>query len=79
MNKIKDVYIIHHSHTDIGYTDLQETVIFHQIHHIRKAMEKAMLKTVRKKISDGTVRLISAWNVSWKTPGKKNAPDSLIW
>lgn len=39
MNKIKDVYIIHHSHTDIGYTDLQETVIFHQIHHIRKAME----------------------------------------
>ena len=25
--QIKTVYIVHHSHTDIGYTDLQERVI----------------------------------------------------
>lgn len=24
--QIKTVYVIHHSHTDIGYTDLQERV-----------------------------------------------------
>ena len=26
-HSIQTVYVVHHSHTDIGYTDLQERVI----------------------------------------------------
>lgn len=33
--KIRNVYIVHHSHTDIGYTDLQEQVIYNQVQNIR--------------------------------------------
>lgn len=35
---IKKVYVIHHSHTDIGYTDLQERVIDTQVDYIRTAL-----------------------------------------
>lgn len=35
---MKKIYVIHHSHTDIGYTDLQESVIFRQVSGIRKAV-----------------------------------------
>lgn len=35
---IKTVYVIHHSHTDIGYTDLQERVIDTQTDYIRTAL-----------------------------------------
>lgn len=37
--QIKKVYIVHHSHTDIGYTDLQEQVIYNQAHNIRTVVE----------------------------------------
>ena len=37
-SRIKDVYIIHHSHTDIGYTDLQEQVIYNQVNNIRNVV-----------------------------------------
>lgn len=41
---IKKVYVVHHSHTDIGYTDLQERVIDFQISHIKEAI-KCLKKT----------------------------------
>ena len=35
---IKTVYVVHHSHTDIGYTDLQERVIDTQADYIRTVL-----------------------------------------
>ncbi len=35
---IKTMYVVHHSHTDIGYTDLQERVIQCQINYIRSVL-----------------------------------------
>lgn len=37
-HRIKTVYVIHHSHTDIGYTDLQERVIDTQTDYIRTVL-----------------------------------------
>ena len=37
-HSIKTVYVIHHSHTDIGYTDLQERVIDTQVDYIRTVL-----------------------------------------
>lgn len=38
-HKIKIMYVIHHSHTDIGYTDLQERVIDTQVDYIRTVLD----------------------------------------
>lgn len=37
--QIKTVYVIHHSHTDIGYTDLQERVIDTQANYIGTVLD----------------------------------------
>ena len=37
-HSIKTVYVIHHSHTDIGYTDLQERVIDTQVNYIKTVL-----------------------------------------
>lgn len=54
--KIKEVYIVHHSHTDVGYTDLQEQVIYNQANNIRRAVEM---------ISEGIRRGTSQCNLKW--------------
>ena len=35
---IQNVYIVHHSHTDIGYTDLQEKIIANQVEYLHEAV-----------------------------------------
>ncbi|MGN0297667.1 MAG: hypothetical protein ACI4C1_00540 [Lachnospiraceae bacterium] len=47
-HQIKTVYVIHHSHTDIGYTDLQEWVINTQADYIR-----TVLSLMRKPENEG--------------------------
>lgn len=37
-HSIKMVYVVHHSHTDIGYTDLQERVIAIQVNYIKTVL-----------------------------------------
>lgn len=38
-HKIKTIYVIHHSHTDIGYTDLQERILDTQALYIKQVVE----------------------------------------
>lgn len=35
---IQNIYIVHHSHTDIGYTDLQEKIIANQVEYLHEAV-----------------------------------------
>ncbi len=37
-HSIRTLYVVHHSHTDIGYTDLQERVVQAQVDYIRSAL-----------------------------------------
>ena len=37
--QIRNVYIVHHSHTDVGYTDLQEQIIYNQVNNIRNVVQ----------------------------------------
>ncbi|MCI8360949.1 MAG: glycosyl hydrolase, partial [Clostridiales bacterium] len=39
MAKPFTLYLIHHSHTDIGYTDYQEKIELHHVHYIKEAVE----------------------------------------
>ena len=55
--KIKEVYIVHHSHTDVGYTDLQEQVIYNQANNIRRAVE-----LIENGIKTNTTQKDLKWN-----------------
>ena len=63
-------------HTDIGYTDLQEQVIYNQIHNIKKGynspLKEDMKRTCRKKNSGGTVKRTTVWNSFRKRHPKKS-------
>jgi hypothetical protein len=57
LNKKWTMYIIHHSHTDIGYTDLQEKIIFKQIDYIRTAVE-----AIKEGYNSGAIDKDFKWN-----------------
>lgn len=38
MSSIQTLYVVHHSHTDIGYTDLQERILSNHVQFIRQAI-----------------------------------------
>ena len=69
-HKIREVYIVHHSHTDVGYTDLQEQVIYNQANNIRRAVEL---------IENGIVRHGTAWSSSSKWQRRKKKKSFSIW
>ena len=56
-HKIREVYIVHHSHTDVGYTDLQEQVIYNQANNIRRAVE-----LISEGLEKGTNQKDLKWN-----------------
>ena len=56
-NQIKNVYIVHHSHTDVGYTDLQEQIIYNQVNNIRN-----VILIVRNGYAKNTAEKDFKWN-----------------
>ena len=57
MHKPFTLYLIHHSHTDIGYTDYQEKIELHHVHYIKEAVE-----ILRRAHSDKPEWLGFKWN-----------------
>ncbi|MFN8206555.1 MAG: glycoside hydrolase family 38 C-terminal domain-containing protein [Bacteroidales bacterium] len=53
----KDIYLLHHSHNDIGYTDLQTNILQLQIRNIREAMR--LIKQTKKFPEEARFK----WNV----------------
>lgn len=51
------LYVVHHSHTDIGYTDLQEKIIYNHVDYIRAA-----IKLVKDGYANNTVNQKFKWN-----------------
>lgn len=55
--QIKEVYIVHHSHTDVGYTDLQEQILYNQVNNIRN-----VISIVKNGYENGTPEQDFKWN-----------------
>jgi hypothetical protein len=51
------LYVIHHSHTDIGYTDLQEKIIFNHVDYIKNA-----IKIIKEGIKENSLNKNFKWN-----------------
>ena len=55
--QIKKVYIVHHSHTDVGYTDLQEQIIYNQVNNIR-----SVISVIKNGYQNNTFEKDFKWN-----------------
>ncbi len=56
-NKKYNIYVVHHSHTDIGYTDLQEVILYNQANYI-----KDVIKYLNKAYEEDSVIKNFKWN-----------------
>ena len=56
-NKKYNIYVVHHSHTDIGYTDLQEVILYNQANYI-----KDVIKYLNKAYEENSVIKDFKWN-----------------
>ncbi len=56
-NKKYNIYVVHHSHTDIGYTDLQETILYNQANYI-----KDVIRDLNKAYEEDSVIKDFKWN-----------------
>ena len=76
--RIRNVYIVHHSHTDVGYTDLQERVIYNQAQNIRTAVE-----LIKRGETEGlplkNAKRPTAWNGFSRSPPPKKRGISSGW
>ena len=61
--RITEVYVVHHSHTDIGYTDLQERVLYNHIDYIKSAVA-----IIKKGYERDTVERGFKWNCETYLP-----------
>lgn len=52
------LYLLHSSHTDVGYTDTQEKMKFHHVAFIREVLELIE----HDRVSNGTAKAIGVWN-----------------
>ena len=56
-NKKYNIYVVHHSHTDIGYTDLQEKILYNQANYI-----KSIINDLNKAYEENSVIKNFKWN-----------------
>ena len=81
-HKIREVYIVHHSHTDVGYTDLQEQVIYNQANNIRRAVElieNGIKNNTPQKDLKWNCETWSAWSSFSKWQRRKKKKSFSIW
>ncbi len=68
----RDIHLVHHSHTDIGYSHLQAEVEKIQNNNIWKALE--LIERTKDypegAASYGTWRASGPWRISWASPAK---------
>lgn len=50
------IYLVHHSHTDIGYTDFQESALFNQVEYLRW-----LIRRIKQGYADNTPARHTRW------------------
>jgi hypothetical protein len=59
---INTLYLISHTHTDIGYTDYQSTIFRQHFEFIDQAIERADIQI--KRVADGRGLILHAFNLT---------------
>jgi hypothetical protein len=74
----RDIHLVHHSHTDIGYSHLQAEVERIQNNNIWKALEliERTKDYPEAAASCGTWRACGPWRISWASPASRTSSVS---